>query len=325
MAEGSLGRPRAAWAFLGPCTSPSRSGQPAPDSGRIPGARVPPSGRNLAPAVPQPLPVLVLGPGGGRPRRAAGGGGRGPAEPARYGSFRFPPGAGVGRGGGQAGPCDAGSSGSRQARSERGVLSGGRSQPGPGARLRLRPLALAGPRRSRRAWAAWGEPPRLGRRVPGARGLGAGAAPRSGAGGCGAAALGKCSSGAPSSRPPGPRGGKVCPPHLSSPSRSHFLQGLQGGRGVLPRAQRRGGWPPPPGPSGTATSAEAARRRRSAGSPGRAAPLAPCRPRSGDREWVGGSRVSVVWVPGKSAVFLRWRRESLQSWDRPSHQCLAPG
>lgn len=250
MAEGSLGRPRAAWAFLGPCTSPSRSGQPAPDSGRIPGARVPPSGRNLAPAVPQPLPVLVLGPGGGRPRRAAGGGGRGPAEPARYGSFRFPPGAGVGLGGWQAGPCDAGSSGSRQARSERGVLSGGRSQPGPGARLRLRPLALAGPRRSRRAWAAWGEPPRLWRRVPGARGLGAGAAPRSGAGGCGAAALGKCSSGAPSSRPPGPRGGKVCPPHLSSPSRSHFLQG-----------------PGSPGWEGGAAAGSAARRMAAASRP----------------------------------------------------------
>ena len=167
----------------------------------------------------------MLGAGGGRPRRAAAGGGRGPAEPARYGSFRFPPGARVGRGGGQAGPCDAGSSGSRQARRERGVLSGGRSQPGPGARLRLRPLAPAGPRRSRRAWAAWGEPPRLRRRVPGARGLGAGAAPRSGAGGCGAAAPGKCSLGAPSSRPLAPRGGKVCPPHLSSPSRSYFLQG----------------------------------------------------------------------------------------------------
>ncbi|XP_059999098.1 LOW QUALITY PROTEIN: rho guanine nucleotide exchange factor 28 [Lagenorhynchus albirostris] len=77
-------------------------------------------------------------------------------------------------------------SGSRQARSERGGPSRGRSQLGPGARPRLRPLALPRPRR-RRAWAASGEPPRLRRRVPGALGQGAGAAPRSGVGGCGTA------------------------------------------------------------------------------------------------------------------------------------------
>ncbi|KAM9104776.1 rho guanine nucleotide exchange factor 28 isoform 1-T1 [Megaptera novaeangliae] len=62
----------------------------------------------------------------------------------------------------------------------------GRSQRGPGARPRLRPLALPGPRR-RGAWAASGDPARLRRRVPGALGEGAGAAPRSGVGGCGTA------------------------------------------------------------------------------------------------------------------------------------------
>ncbi|XP_068391605.1 LOW QUALITY PROTEIN: rho guanine nucleotide exchange factor 28 [Eschrichtius robustus] len=77
-------------------------------------------------------------------------------------------------------------SGSRQARSERGGPRRRRSQRGPGARPRLRPLALPGPRR-RGAWAASGDPARLRWRVPGALGEGAGAAPRSGVGGCGTA------------------------------------------------------------------------------------------------------------------------------------------
>lgn len=196
---------RTAQASLRPGTNPSRGGQASSFPGqrrgpREPGARrrlhrgaTSPSSGRVGPR--QPLPARALrSREGSRGERAAARVGRGPAGRAQSG-FGFPPGAGVGRGGGRAGhvmPAGGGRAGDPVAAGRRAAGAA----PAAGAASPAGSAAAAPPPSCRPPGAAAGRG-QLRESLPGSgrprAGRGGSASP--GLRGCGATAPGECSLG----------------------------------------------------------------------------------------------------------------------------------